>query len=169
MPDKQLSNHFKLSEFVCRCGKCNGANPNTKLIRLLEILRSNLNCKYITVTSGYRCPEYSVKAGGYSTDAHTKNLAADVICYDQNNRIIPVETVAAAAERIGFTGIGLMNGGAIHLDVRDETNYYNGHWFGDERTGEDHIKTFQTMAQPITAENVVTIGGKKYKVTFTEV
>lgn len=168
MPDKQLSNHFKLSEFVCRCGKCNGTNPNTKLIRLLEILRANLNCKYITVTSGYRCPEYSVKVGGYSTDAHTKNLAADVICYDQNNRIIPVETVAAVAEKIGFTGIGLMNGGAIHLDVRDDSNYYNCHWFGDERTGEN-IKTFQTMAQPITAKNVVTIGGKKYEITFTEV
>lgn len=166
--DKQLSNHFKLSEFACKCG-CNGANPVPKLLRLLEQLRSELKCKYILVPSGYRCPEYSVKVGGYSTDAHTKNLAADVICYAQDGSIIPVEIVAAAAERIGFTGIGLMNGGAIHLDVRDETNYYNGHWFGDERTGEDHIKTFQTKAQPITAENVVTIGGKKYKITFTEV
>lgn len=163
--DKQLSNHFKLSEFACKCGKCNGANPSSKLLRLLEQLRTDLNCKYILVTSGYRCPDYSPKVGGYTTDAHTKNIAADVICYSQNGAIIPVETVAAAAERIGFTGIGLMNGGAIHLDVRDESNYYNGHWFGDERTGDDHIKTFQTE----TAENVVTIGGKKYKVTFTEV
>ena len=167
MNDKQLSNHFKLSEFACRCG-CGGANPSTKLLRLLELLRSNLDCKYITVTSGYRCPPYSVKVGGYSTDAHTKNIAADVICYDKDGKIIPVETVAAAAEKIGFTGIGLMNCGAIHLDVRDDTNYYNNKWFGDERTGES-FATFQNVKTNETAENIVTIGGKKYKLTFTEV
>ena len=166
--DKQLSNHFKLSEFACRCG-CGGANPNTKLLRLLEQLRSNLNCKYITVTSGYRCPSHSVKEGGYATDAHTKNLAADVMCYDQSNRVIPVETVAAEAERIGFTGIGLMNGGAIHLDVRDESNYYNAHWFGDERTGEN-IKTFQGKETiKDLSETLITIGGKQYKIRITEV
>lgn len=168
MNDTQLSNHFKLSEFVCKCGKCNGANPSTTLLRKLELLHSGLNCKYILVTSGYRCPEYSVKVGGYMTDAHTKNIAADVICYAQSGAIIPVETVAAYAEKIGFTGIGLMNGGAIHLDVRDDTNYYNNHWFGDERTGEN-VKTFQTYKPIETNETLVTIGDKKYKLTFTEV
>lgn len=167
MNDKQLSDHFKLSEFACRCG-CGGANPSPKLISMLERLRTSLNCKYITVTSGFRCPQHSVKVGGYSTDAHTKNIAADVISYNQNGAIIPVETVAAAAEKIGFTGIGLMNGGAIHLDVRDDTNYYNNHWFGDERTGEN-IKTFQAYKPIETNETIVTIGGKKYKLSFTEV
>ena len=167
MNDTQLSNHFKLSEFVCKCGKCNGANPSPMLLRKLELLHTGLNCKYILVTSGYRCPEYSVKVGGYMNDAHTKNIAADVICYAQNGNIIPVETVAAYAEKIGFTGIGLMSGGAIHLDIRNKTNYYNDKWFGDERTGKD-VTTFQNYTQ-IADDNIVTIGGKKYKLTFMEV
>lgn len=164
MEDKQLSAHFKLSEFVCKCGKCSGANPDKKLIEYLEKLHSALNCRAIVVTSGYRCPAHSVAVGGFTNDAHTKNIAADVICYDKFTGIIPAETVAAAAERIGFSGIGLMSGGAIHLDIRDLSNYYNSHWFGDERTGED-ITTFQ----PKAVETLLEIGGKKYKLTLTEV
>lgn len=164
MEDRQLSPHFKLSEFVCKCGKCSGTNPNAKLIDYLEKLHAALNCRAIVVTSGYRCPPHSVSVGGFTNDAHTKNIAADVICYDNAGAIIPVEKVAAAAERIGFSGIGLMSGGAIHLDTRDLTNYYNSHWFGDERTGDD-ITTFQ----PNAVETIIELGGKKYKLTFTEV
>lgn len=52
------------------------------------------------------------------------------------------EDIAEAAERIGFGGIGLMNG-ATHVDIRDLGGYKNSHWFGDERTGNDNIQTFQ--------------------------
>ena len=45
-------------------------------------------------------------------------------------------------ERIGFGGIGLMNG-ACHVDNRDCEPYTNNHWFGDERDGRNYIKTFQ--------------------------
>jgi hypothetical protein len=112
----------------------------------------------IIVTSGIRCPTYSVKVGGFSSDAHTKGIAADIIVYDKTRNPYPTETVAAVAEVCGFTGIGLMNG-ATHVDIRTTGNYLNGHWYGDERTGNDNIKTFSQYLPKIikTIKHKITV------------
>ena len=88
-------------------------------------------------------PDCSVAVGGYRNDAHTKGIAADVICYDKNGYQIASSRVAWEAEQIGFTGIGIIDNTAIHLDVRTTSNYSNGHWFGDERNGDNNIPTFK--------------------------
>ena len=89
----------------------------------------------MTITSGYRCPRHSVAVGGYANDAHTKGIAADISIEGKTP-----EDIAEAAELVGFSGIGLMNG-AVHVDIRNANNYYNSHWYGDERTGEN-VTTF---------------------------
>ena len=33
--------------------------------------------------------------------------------------------------------------GACHVDIRHLGGYKNSHWFGDERSGNDNIRTFQ--------------------------
>ena len=72
-----LSAHFDSSEFNCKtCGK--SATVSSLLISRLEQMHSLMNAKAIYVTSGYRCPNFSVKVGGYRTDAHVKGLAADI-------------------------------------------------------------------------------------------
>lgn len=101
----------------------------------LEALRSKLGGRPVTITSGYRCSRHSVAVGGYANDAHTKGIAADISIAGKSP-----EDIAEAAELVGFSGIGLMTG-AVHVDVRNAKNYYNSHWFGDERTGEN-VKTF---------------------------
>ena len=136
-----LSKHFDKSEFRCQCG-CGGENPSKKLIERLEQLFDLMGAKSIVITSGYRCPKYSVSVGGYSSDAHTRNIAADIIVNKQGGGSYTAEDIAEAAERIGFGGIGLMNG-ACHVDTRDCESYLNPHWFGDERDGRNYIKTFQ--------------------------
>lgn len=138
----QLSAHFHSSEFACkRCGATHTISQD--LINKLESLYSRLNCSKIIVTSGYRDPDCSVAVGGYRNDAHTKGIAADVICYDKNGYQISSSRVAWEAEQIGFTGIGIIDNTAIHLDVRTTSNYSNGHWFGDERNGDNNIPTFK--------------------------
>ena len=138
----QLSAHFHSSEFACkRCGATHTISQD--LINKLESLYSRLNCSKIIVTSGYRDPDCSVAVGGYRNDAHTKGIAADVICYDKNGYQISSARVAWEAEQIGFTGIGIIDNTAIHLDVRTTSNYSNGHWFGDERNGDNNIPTFK--------------------------
>ena len=138
----KLSEHFDSSEFTCKCSKHCTANPDKELINKLEKLFSILNARDIIITSGYRCPEYSPTVGGTVNDAHTRNIASDIIAHDATGKQLTSEVIAAAAERAGFSGIGIISGTAVHVDVRNSSNYVNSHWFGDERTGNDNIKTF---------------------------
>lgn len=136
-----LSAHFDSSEFNCKtCGKA--ATISNLLISRLEEIHSIMKAKAIYITSGYRCPNCSVKVGGYRTDAHVKGMAADIKVQKQDGSYYTAEDIAEVAERVGFGGIGLMQG-ATHVDTRDTEPYSNKHWFGDERTGNDNIKTFQ--------------------------
>lgn len=136
-----LSTHFDLSEFKCKtCGKI--ANISNLLISRLEKIHSIMKAKAIYITSGYRCPNCSVKVGGYRNDAHTKGMAADIKVQKQDGSYYTAEDIAEVAERVGFGGIGLMQG-AVHVDTRDTEPYLNSKWYGDERTGNNKIKTFQ--------------------------
>lgn len=136
-----LSAHFDSSEFNCKtCGKT--ATVSQLLIRRLEELHSLMKAKAIYITSGYRCPNCSVRVGGYRNDAHTKGMAADIKVQRQDGSYYSAEDIAEAAERVGFGGIGLMNG-ATHVDTRDTEPYSNNHWFGSEVSGNNYIKTFQ--------------------------
>ena len=136
----QLSPHFNSIEFKCNCG--NEGTVSNLLISRLEQIHSIMDAKAIYITSGYRDPNCSVKVGGYRNDAHTKGMAADIKVQKQNGSYYTAEDIAEVAERVGFGGIGLMNG-ACHVDTRDTEPYLNTHWFGDERNGNDNIKTFQ--------------------------
>lgn len=136
-----LSEHFSLSEFQCKCG-CGKAAPSKLLINRLEQLFTLMGAKAVIINSGYRCPAYSVKVGGSSSDAHTRNIAADIVVKKQDGTYYTAEDIAEAAERIGFGGIGMMNN-VCHVDTRDTEAYVNNHWYGDERDGRNYIKTFQ--------------------------
>lgn len=136
-----LSAHFDSSEFRCKCG-CGKCNPSQLLITRLEKLHTLMHAKSIIINSGYRCPNYSVRVGGSAMDAHTRNIAADIVVKKQDGTLYTADDIAEAAERIGFGGIGLMNN-ACHVDTRDSETYANKHWFGDERDGRNYIKTFQ--------------------------
>ena len=167
----KITEHFDDSEFKCKCG-CNRNYIDKKLVEKLELLRTAMKAHSIVITSGYRCPTHSVNVGGKSTDAHTVGIASDCIVYKERGIPFDNELVAAYAERLGFTGIGLMKGNAIHLDIRSKDNYKNSHWFGDERTGNDNIKTFITdniddMWEDALNDKGITItveiNGKTYK------
>lgn len=164
----KITEHFDRDEFKCKCG-CNQNYISKDLVEKLETLHRAMSAHSIVITSGYRCPKHSVAVGGSSTDAHTVGIAADCIVYKERGIPYDVETVAEYAERLGFTGIGLMNG-AIHLDIRNSSNYKNSHWYGDERTGNNNIATFQRgNSAKSSIEIIVEINGKKYKGKVTEI
>lgn len=136
-----LSTHFDKSEFRCRCG-CGGENPSKLLISMLEQLYKYMNAKAVIISSGYRCPNYSVSVGGSRTDAHTRNMAADICVKKQSGGYFSSWDIAEAAERLGFKGIGIINDTYIHLDTRGQETYANSFWFGNEITGANY-STFQ--------------------------
>jgi len=69
--------------------------------------------KDVTITSGYRTPEYNAKVGGVSDSQHLYGKAVDI-------KIAGVDpyTVAMMGRKVGFTGIGVYNT-FTHLDVRE--------------------------------------------------
>lgn len=143
-----LTQHFDESEFRCPC--CGKLVHDVTLSKRLEQLHKALNAKAIIITSGYRCPSHSVAVGGYANDAHVQGFAADVVAYKKSGSPYTAETVAREAEKLGFGGIGIISNDAVHLDIRDmHPEYPNMHWFGDERTHNDNIATFQKMGEPI--------------------
>lgn len=167
-----MTAHFDRREFTCKCG-CGKSDISPDLVNKLEQIytyfaRTPTGCKAIVITSGLRCSAYSPKVGGYSNDAHTKGIAADIVVYKADGACYAPEQIAAVAEKCGFSGIGLMNN-ACHVDIRNKNNYVNAHWFGDERTGNNSISSFLgylpplATSQPVKASThtlTVTLDGK---------
>ena len=170
-----LSAHFDKSEFRCQCG-CGGETPSKLLIEMLERLYKRMDAKAIIISSGYRCPSYSAKVGGFRNDAHTCNIAADLCVKKQDGSFYSSFDVAEAAEREGFGGIGIIDGTYIHLDTRHAEKYTNSHWWGNESTGENY-STFQrgtvfdgekASAPKKTTSVTITIDDHTYSGLLTE-
>ena len=126
----QLSKHFNVQEFKCKCGKQHDIVINTRLVAGLEKLFEKFNCSMIIVNSGYRCPEYDIHMNGFA-GKHSVGDAADVVFYDKNKAVISTKKISCAAQDMGdiFGGIANINKTytAIHLDVRQDYK-----WLGNE-------------------------------------
>lgn len=157
----EYSEHFTRDELKCKCG-CNICNMEDDFMNMLEKLRNTIG-KPIIITSGFRCPSHSVNVGGYSNDAHTKGFACDIMVNGLSSY-----DIAEYAEKCGFTGIGIISDTACHIDNRNTSKYNNGHWFGNEMTGDNNIKSFiRTSSTPTTSTSTtMSINGITYKITM---
>ena len=126
----QLSKHFNVQEFKCKCGKHHDIVINTRLVAGLEKLFETFDCSMIIVNSGYRCPEYDIKMNGFA-GKHAVGDAADVVFYNKNKAVISTKKISCAAQDMEgvFGGIANINKTytAIHLDVR-----HGRRWLGNE-------------------------------------
>ena len=119
----QLSPHFALSEFACRC-RC-GGEMKSEIRKNLETLCLALECirkevgKIVVVNSGYRCPDYnaSPKVQGAPDSFHTKGMAADIVV--PTFQPFQVRTLAQHVKAIG--GIGHYDD-FTHVDIRPRHN-----------------------------------------------
>ena len=134
----QLSPHFNVKEFKCKCGKEHEILIAEELVVKLEKLYDALNCSKIIVTSGYRCTDHDKTVGGSGTGQHTKGNAADICCYGQDGQPITSKTVCCKAQDIGFGGIANINISYqyTHVDVRSGSK-----WYGDETKGNSSVTT----------------------------
>ncbi len=125
----QLSAHFNVQEFRCKCGREHDILINPELIVNLEKLYSSLNCSKIIVTSGYRCEAHDRSVGGTGKGQHTVGNAADICCYGQDGQPVSSRKVCCNAQDIGFGGIANITDEYIytHVDVRTGKR-----WYGDE-------------------------------------
>ena len=68
----QLSAHFNVLEFRCKCGKAHDTLISDELVDKLEQLYTAFNCSKIIVTSGFRCSMHDRSVRGDGTGQHTK-------------------------------------------------------------------------------------------------
>lgn len=141
--------HFKPKEFFCSCCGKGESEVNQILIDMLEKLHTAMNANAIYITSGYRCPKHDKAVGGSGAGMHTLGGAADIVVYRTEHIPYSSFTVAREAEKIGFTGIGIISNDACHVDIRGKIPYVNNHWFGNELTGETYT-TFAGKGEKIT-------------------
>jgi len=109
-PGRRLSPHFSQTEFVCRC--CGLVRVNIRLVQMLEQLREHLGGKPVVINSAYRCAAHNRAVGGARQSQHLLGNAADIAV----TGVAPPD-VAAAAEKMGFAGVGRYFG-FTHVDVR---------------------------------------------------
>ena len=137
----KITEHFDSKEFACPC--CGRDDINKELVERLERLFAAIGADKIIISSGIRCPDYSVSVGGYRNDTHTLGGAADLVVY-KDGKPMSSFAVAAIAEDLGlFNGIGVIDDSYIHLDIRGIIPYSNNHWFGSEQTGANY-STFKS-------------------------
>ena len=104
--------NFSRREFVCHCG-CGKADMSPDFMAVLQRVRT-LYGKPMSVTSGFRCPEYDKRIGGVGV--HPTGQAADIAVSGEN-----AYHLLSAAIGIGMTGIGIKQHGPyagrfLHLD-----------------------------------------------------
>ena len=73
----KLSANFHLSEYACKCNKCDEVMVDMDHIAKLQQLRHDLGSS-ITITSAYRCTEHNANVGGVKNSQHVKGTATDI-------------------------------------------------------------------------------------------
>ena len=140
----QLSPHFNVKEFRCKCGKEHETLISDELIEKLEKLYAALNCSQIIVTSGYRCEQHDKNVGGNGRGQHTLGNAADICCYGQDGQPISSKIVCCKAQDIGFKGIANITAAYqyTHVDVRTGKKWYGDEVHGNSSVTDDFYKYF---------------------------
>lgn len=126
---KQLTRHFRVSEWRCKCGKKHKVVIADTLPELLERVMKKIGAVRGDISSGYRCPAHDKAVGGTGGITH-QGYACDIKFTDKNGKVIDSKIVVLALEDLGHKcGIGYKCGGSskyTHIDVRPRK------WYGDE-------------------------------------
>lgn len=119
---KKLSSNFTVKEFACNDGS-DTVLVAPRLVMVLQSIRSHFG-KAVSITSGYRTPQYNAKVGGVEDSQHTYGTAADI-----SIKGVSMADVAAYARSImpDWGGVGIYKEqGFVHVDVREARSDWNG-------------------------------------------
>ena len=111
---------------------------NQHLVDGLEALRSLAGVPVI-INAGYRCPRHSHEVGGVPNSEHTRGLAADIRLPDLS--LQQMYELAMEVPQFAHGGIGVYDGGFLHVDVRD----HRARW---ARVCGQHVGTEQLVREP---------------------
>lgn len=107
-----LSQHFKRSEFACKCG-CGRDDINPKLIDVLEDVRIHFNTP-VYINSGCRCPQHNQSVGGTRHSQHVLGNAADISVQRVNPKSVADYLETKYPDKFGIGRYKTFT----HIDVR---------------------------------------------------
>lgn len=130
----QLTPHFNVREWKCKCGRQHEIIIDEQLPILLENLMTKIGAVRGDIYSGYRCSAHDKVVGGNgSSNRSHGGYAVDIYFTDKDGKRIPSRIVALTLEDMGHQyGIGYRCGkhddvtGETHIDVKPRK------WYGDE-------------------------------------
>lgn len=109
--------YFRYEEFDCKCAKCKANNEGLGIdhmddtfLSMLDDARHKAGIPF-KISSGYRCSLHNRAVGGVKDSAHTKGLAADIVCTDSRSR----GYIIGALYEASFNRIGI-HSTFIHVD-----------------------------------------------------
>lgn len=123
--DVQLSKHFHLREFDCRCTfpECTVTYVDSDLVSALEELRYLGGDEPIYLNSGFRCTRWNERWGGKAGSQHLQGKAANVRKENYVGSDIAILAKKVPLFRRG--GVGTYKA-FVHVDVRG----YRSRWSG---------------------------------------
>jgi len=112
--DRQVTRHFRKSEFSCRCRRpeCDAKPVTPEALAAIESLRSDWD-RAMSPTSVQRCAYWNEKQGGAPESRH---LVCDAFDFWFDNEDLRDAFVELAAKH-GFNGIGVGKH-RVHIDLR---------------------------------------------------
>lgn len=93
--------YFKPEEFTCKCG-CGKNNMTKKQMDMLLTARIDADIPFV-ITSGTRCEEHNLYAGGNEYSEHLTGEGTDIRCVFSGHRWIMLKALLKA----GFKRIGI--------------------------------------------------------------
>ena len=109
--------HFNITEFLCKCGKCEFKEVDQILIDLLETVRLQL-AKPISVVSGIRCPKHNAKVEGAVRSQHLPDANGISGAADLYSKGVSSGRFFMLALEAGAPGRG-MGSTKVHMDSRE--------------------------------------------------
>lgn len=117
--------NFKPSEFVCRCGRCNGLpskGVDIEFLKMLEAVRKAINGPLMLTTAagkngGYRCEYQNPRSGGATSSQHMISnpyWAADIY----TNAVSRDELERVCLKVFANHGVGMNARMMVHVDKR---------------------------------------------------
>ena len=111
--------HFKKSEFACKCG-CGFDEIDLKLVKLLEDIREHFGGKPLYISSGCRCAKHNKQVGGVQGSRHVQGKASDIYIQGVSTQDLLnycKQLVAVGKARYTYTNNANMNG-VVHIDIQ---------------------------------------------------
>ncbi len=121
--DKQVSEHFRLSELRCKGSECAGKLPSyisPTLMDMLEQIRERLGGHPIHIDSGFRCLAHNAEVGGAKDSRHIHGDAADIRIEGMATKTLHAEAELIVGDRGGVGYYPRRGGrtGFVHIDAR---------------------------------------------------